>query len=92
LFHKPALRLVARSANPKICLPVVVEEQDVLRVRRALIQSGGGGVEIIRTAHIPGSTRMRLSVRMERLALERTMFAVMNAVDAVEFGRVGPRG
>ena len=84
---RPAPR-IAVSANSRICLPVVVEERDVLRMRRALIQSGGGAVEVIRAARIPRSTRVRLCVQMERIALERTMLAVINALDCAEFGKV----
>ncbi len=77
---------VARLTDHKICLPIVVEERDVLRLRRALIQSGA--VDVIRAARIPGSTKVRLSVLMARFSLERTMLAVIGSLERAEFGRV----
>jgi hypothetical protein len=83
----PDLHLV-RSANPKVSLTVVVAGADVFRVRQAILRSGSGAIDIIKVTQIPGSLRIRLSVSMEPFALHRTMFAILNSVEAAEFGRV----
>jgi hypothetical protein len=83
----PDLHLV-RSVNPKVSLTVVVAGADVFRVRQAILRSGSGAIDIIKVTQIPGSLRIRLSVSMEPFALHRTMFAILNSVEAAEFGRV----
>jgi len=79
---------VVRSANPKVSLTVVVADADVFRVRQAILRSGSGAIDIIKVTRIPGSSRVRLAVDMEPFALHRTMFAILNSVEAAEFGRV----
>ena len=79
---------VVRSTNPKISLTVVIADIDVFRVRQAILRSGSGAIDIIKVTQIPGSPRVRLSVGMEPFALHRTMFAILNSVEAAEFGRV----
>ena len=85
--RRPDLHIV-RSANPKVSLTVVVAGADVFRVRQAILRSGSGAIDIIKVTQIPGSARVRLSVDMEAFALHRTMFAILNSVEAAEFGRV----
>jgi len=79
---------VVRSGIPKVSLTVVVADADVFRVRQAILRSGSTAIDIIIVAQIPGSRRVRLSVGMEPFALHRTMFAILNSVEAAEFGRV----
>jgi hypothetical protein len=66
----------------------MVEAQDVLRVRKAIVGMGGAAVEIIKCVPVPRSTRMRLFVRLEAGCMDATIRQIMHAVECGEFGRV----
>jgi hypothetical protein len=80
------------TADPRehrLILPLVVEERDVLRVRKAVIQSASGAVEIVRCVPIRNSTKVRLSIELQAGALDETIRRVMQSIEAGELGRVG---
>ena len=82
----------ARAADPRqhrLSLPLVVDERDVLRVRRAVIQSAGGKVEIVRCVPIPNSRKIRLTIELQAGALDETIQSIMRSIEAGELGRVG---
>ena len=87
-FHRQrTLRLVG-SGDQKAALSVTVESTDVLRVRRAIFQAGGGSVGILKATPLPHSSRVRVFIGMKLGALESIMTAIMRSVTACEFGRV----
>lgn len=85
--RQSTLRLVG-SGDHKAVLSVTVESTDVLRVRRAIFQTGGGSVGILKTAPVPHSSRVRVFIGMKLGVLESIMTAIMRSVGACEFGRV----
>ena len=96
-FHSLARRASAahapqRAFDPRqhrLSLPLVVDERDVLRVRRAVIQSAGGKVEIVRCAPIRNSTKVRLTIELHAGALDETIRCIMQSIEAGELGRIG---
>ena len=70
-------------------MPLVVDERDVLRVRRAVIQSAGGKVEIVRCTPIHKSTNVRLTIELQAGALDETIRRILQSIEAGEFGRIG---
>ena len=97
--HTLAQRVAAAHANRparapdarkhRLFLPLVVDERDVLRVRRAVIQSAGGKVEIVRCAPIRNSTKVRLTIELQAGALDETIQRIMQSIKAGELGRIG---
>ena len=85
--RQSTLRLVD-SGDHKAVLSVTVESTDVLRVRRAIFQAGGGSVGILKTAPVPHSSRVRVFIGMKLGVLDSIMTAIMRSVGACEFGRV----
>jgi hypothetical protein len=85
--RQSTLRLVG-SGDHKAVLSVTVESTDVLRVRRAIFQAGGGSVGILKAAPVPHSSRVRVFIGMKLGVLESIMTAIMRSVGACEFGRV----
>ena len=82
----------ARAPDPRqhrLSLPLVVDERDVLRVRRAVIQSAGGKVEIVRCVPIRNSTNARLTIELQAGALDETIQRIMQSIKAGELGRIG---
>ena len=82
----------ARGAEPRergLSLPVVVEERDVLRVRRAVIQTTGGMVEIVRCVPIRKTTKVRLIIEFQAGALDEVLRRILQSIEAGELGRVG---
>jgi hypothetical protein len=82
----------SRSPDPRqhrLSLPLVVDERDVLRVRRAVIQNAGGKVEIVRCVPIPNSRKVRLTIELQAGALDETIRRVMQSIEAGELGRIG---
>jgi hypothetical protein len=77
------------TSERRLTLPLVVDERDVLRVRKAAIQNSGGRVEIVRCVPIRKSTKVRLTIEFQAGALEETMHHVMRSIAAGEFGRIG---
>jgi hypothetical protein len=97
-FRSPAQRASAAHSNSpqrafdprqdRLYLPLVVEERDVLRVRRAVIQSAGGKVEIVRCAPIRSSTKVRLTVELQAGALDETIQRILQSIKEGELGRI----
>jgi hypothetical protein len=81
-------RRPAPAAEHKAVISATVESADVLQVRRAIFQTGGGAVGILKTAPVPHSSRVRIFIEMQLGALDPIMTAIMRAVAACEFGRV----
>ena len=82
----------ARAPDPRqhrLSLPLVVDERDVLRVRRAVIQSAGGKVEIVRCVPIRKSTKVRLTTELQADALDETIQRIMQSIEAGDLGRIG---
>jgi hypothetical protein len=72
----------------RLSLPLVVDERDVLRVRRAVIQSAGGKVEIVRCVPISNSRKARLTIELQAGALDETVYRIMQSIEAGELGRI----
>jgi len=95
--HSLALRATVahaptRAPDPshhRLSLPLVVDERDVLRVRRAVIQSAGGKVEIVRCVPIRKTTKVRLTIELQAGALDETIRCIMQSIEAGELGRIG---
>lgn len=95
-FHSLARRAsVAYVPTPvpdarqhRLSMPLVVDERDVLRVRKAVIQNAGGKVEIVRCVPIRKSTKVRLIIEFQAGALEETTHRIMRSIAAGEFGRI----
>jgi ACT domain-containing protein len=85
--NRPTRALDARQH--RLCLPLVVDECDVLRVRRAVIQSAGGKVEIVRCVPIRNSAKVRLTIELQAGALDETIQRIMQSIKAGELGRIG---
>jgi hypothetical protein len=98
--HSLAQRITVAHANRparapdarqhRLCLPLVADERDVLRVRRAVIQNAGGKVEIVRCVPIRNSTKVRLSIELQAGALEETIQRILQSIKEGELGRIGP--
>jgi hypothetical protein len=69
-------------------LTVTVEQADVFRVRRALVDAGLHCVEFLNITRIPRDDRVRLQIGLEAEAVNHAMSKVMMSVDAAEFGRI----
>jgi hypothetical protein len=97
-FHSLALCATSAHVNGpthapdprqhRLCLPLVVDERDVLRVRRAVIQNAGGKVEIVRCVPIRNSTKVRLSIELQAGALDETINRILQSIEAGELGRI----
>lgn len=85
--RQSTLRLVP-SGEQKAVISVTVESIDVLRVRRAVFQSGGKSVGVLKVAPVPHSSRVRVFIGMKLGAVESIMTAIMRSVTACEFGRI----
>ena len=85
--NRPARAPDARQH--RLSLPLVVDERDVLRVRRAVIQSAGGKVEIVRCVPISNSRKARLTIELQAGALDETVYRIMQSIEAGELGRIG---
>ena len=72
----------------RLSLPLVVDECDVLRVRKAVIQSAGGKVEIVRCVPIRSSRKVRLTIELQAGALDETVYRIMQSIEAGELGRL----
>ncbi len=77
----------ARSERP-VSLVLTLEAVDVLRARRAIFQTGGDSVAILKTAVVPHTSQVRLCVGMGAGALESVMTAIMRSIERAQFGRV----
>jgi hypothetical protein len=72
----------------RLCLPLVVDERDVLRVRKAVIQNACGKLEILRCVPIRRSTKVRLTIELQAGALDETLRRIVQSVEAGELGRI----
>ena len=81
-------RLTVPAGEHKAVVSAIVESADVLQVRRAIFQTGGESVGILKTAPVPRSTKVRVFIGMKLDALDAIMTAIMRSVTACEFGRV----
>ena len=98
-FHSLAQRASVAHANcptgvpdprqHRLSLPLVVNERDVLRVRKAVIQSAGGKVEIVRCVPIRRSTKVRLTIELQAGALDETIHSILQSIETGELGRIG---
>ena len=77
------------ASEHRLFLPLVVDERDVLRVRRAVIQNAGGMVEIVRCLPIRKSTKVRLTIELQAGALDETIGRILQSIEAGELGRIG---
>ena len=87
--HTNRATRVSDARQHTLCLPLLVDERDILRVRRAVIQSAGGKVEIVRCVPIRKSTKVRLIIELQAGALDETIQRIMQSIEAGEFGRIG---
>jgi len=76
------------SGNGRLSLLVVVEAGDVLKARRAIVQSGDAHVEVMRCIPIPHSSRVRLIVELDEGALGETLLRITGSLQKGELGRV----
>jgi hypothetical protein len=76
------------ARDQQAALSVIVESTDLLHVRRAVFQSGGKSVGILKVAPVRHSSRIRLFVGTRVDAVELIMTAIMRSVSSCEFGRV----
>jgi hypothetical protein len=81
---------VSGDRQRTLSLPLVVDERDVLRVRRAVIQSAGGKVDIVRCVPIRKSTKVRLTIELQAGALDDTLHGIMQSIESGELGRIDP--
>ena len=84
---QPTLRLVS-GGEPKVMLSVTVESADVLQVRRAVFESAGGAVDVLKAVPLPHCSKMRMLVSIKAGAVDAIRSAIMHAVPAGEFGRI----
>jgi hypothetical protein len=77
------------SRQHRLSLPLVVDERNVLRVRKAVIQNADGKVEIVRCVPIRNSTKVRLTIEFQARALDETINRIMQSIKAGELGRIG---
>jgi hypothetical protein len=90
--HASVAHAPVRAAAPRqhrLSLPLVVDERDVLRVRRAVIQNAGGTIEIVRCTPIRKSTKVRLTIELQAGALDETIHRIMQSIEAGELGPIG---
>jgi hypothetical protein len=88
--HPNHPRRVSDACPHRVSLPVVVDERDVLRVRKAVIQNANGNVEIVRCVPIRKSTKVRLTIELRAGVLDEIIQRIMQSIEAGQFGRVGP--
>ena len=76
------------SGNGRLSLFVVVEAADVLKARRAIVQSADAHVEVMRCIPIPHSSQVRLIVELDEAALGETLLRITGSLQKAELGRV----
>ncbi len=95
--HRPFENLVPSTF--RICktreldgsLSVTVESSQLLRVRRAIVQSGCKPVGIVKAVPLAGGTKVRLLIALRPEFVQPVMDSIMRCVGAGEFGRTGKR-
>jgi hypothetical protein len=91
----PRERRIAPAPRYRICksrefdgsLCVTVETSQLLRVRRAIGQSGCKPVGIVKAAPLACGTRVRLVIALRQEHLDRVMRAITQAVEVDETAR-----
>ena len=86
--HAIRPQLASDTRQHRLSLPLVVDECDVLRVRKAAIKSAGGKVEIVRCVPIRNSRKVRLTIELQAGALDETVYRIMQSIEAGELGRL----
>ena len=76
------------SGNGRLSLFVVVEAADVLKARRAIVQSADAHVEVMRCIAVPHSSQVRLIVELDEAALGKTLLRITGSLQKAELGRV----
>jgi hypothetical protein len=76
------------SGGGRLSLFVIVEGSDILKARRAIVQSGDAHVEVMRCVPIPQSSRVRLIVELDEAALGETLLRITGSLQKGELGRV----
>jgi hypothetical protein len=71
-------------------LSLKVESRDVLKVRKAVVQSGAPSAQVMECRRVPHSSYCRLRVCCDRKWTGVIMRSVMQTVSAAEFGRCEP--
>jgi hypothetical protein len=89
LAHADRSAHATEPRQHRLSLPVVVDERDVLQVRRAVIRTAGGMVEIVRCVPIHKTTKVRLTIELQAGALAETIQRIMQSIKAGELGRIG---
>lgn len=87
----PAMRRVGPQHDRRggwLSLFVIVEGIDILKARRAIVQSGDTHVEVMRCVPIPHSSRVRLIVELDEAALGETLLRITCSLQSGEIGRV----
>ena len=87
--HSNRRALAPDTGQHRLSLPLVVDECEVLRVRKAVVQSAGGKLEIVRCALIRNSRKVRLTIALQAGAFDETMRRIMQSIEAGELGRLG---
>ena len=76
------------SGDGRLAFLVIVEAGDVLKARRAIVQSGEDHVEVMRCMPIPHSSQVRLIVELDEAALGETLLRIAGSLQKGELGRV----
>ncbi|HYL18620.1 MAG TPA: hypothetical protein VEV20_08055 [Burkholderiales bacterium] len=90
LPRQPGHRRESGAASRRRVLTLTVEQCDWGAARTAILRNGGAGVEILCSAPIPRSSRLRIQIGLECGGLDETMGRIMRALQAAEFGPVVP--
>jgi hypothetical protein len=81
----PATYRVCKSRELDGSLCVTVETSQLLRVRKAIVQSGCKPVGIVKAVPLAGGTKVRLLIALRPEFVDRVMDSIMRAVAAGEF-------
>jgi hypothetical protein len=76
------------SGHGRLSLLVIVEAVDLLKARRAIVQSADAHVEVMRCIPIRHSSRVRLIVELDEAALGQTLLRITGSLQEGELGRV----
>jgi hypothetical protein len=83
----PVTYRICKSRELDGSLSVTVETSQLLRVRKAIVQSGCKPVGIVKAAPLAGGTKVRLLIALRPEFVDRVMDSIMRTVGAGEFGR-----
>lgn len=85
---RPTCR-ISRSRQRNGSILVTVDTKMLLRVRRAIVQSGREHIGIVKAESLSCGTRVRLLIALDQDHVHDVMDAIMRAVSSGEFRR-GP--